>query len=166
MEKGMAYDRLIFFIYTQSIQFIKNSEGVTNMPAEKLGSLRAITTQKVLPANGANPRFEVIVQSGSGTLAGVEIFQVMATYQSEVLPDGTIYGECPNSGVVIAADGMATFRASGIGSFTEEGGASFKGIAYFQTSAPSLSSLNGAAVVYNWDVDAEGNATWELWEGK
>ena len=136
------------------------------MPAEKLGSMKCTSTQKVLPANGANPRFEVTVPSGSGTLAGVEIFQMMATYQSEVLPDGIIYGECPNSGVVIAGDGMATFRASGIGSFTEEGGASFKGIAYFQTSAPSLSSLNGAAVVYNWDVDAEGNATWELWEWK
>ena len=136
------------------------------MPAEKLGSMKCITTQKVLPANGANPRFEVAVISGSGTLAGAEIFQAMATYQSEVLPDGTIFGECPNSGVVIAADGMATFTASGVGSFTEDGGAAFKGIVYFRTSAPSLTSLNGAAVVYNWDVDAEGNAAWELWEWK
>tara|TARA_B100001750_G_C15158501_1_gene423199 strand:- start:124 stop:534 length:411 start_codon:yes stop_codon:yes gene_type:complete len=136
------------------------------MPAEKIGSLKCITSQKVLPANAGNPRFEVTVPSGSGTLAGAEIFQAMATYQSEARPDGTIYGECPNSGIVIAADGMATFRASGIGTFTEDGGAAFKGIAYFQTSAPSLSNLNGAAVVYNWDVDGEGNATWELWEWK
>ena len=107
------------------------------MPAEKIGSLKCITSQKVLPANAGNPRFEVTVPSGSGTLAGAEIFQA-----------------------------MATFRASGIGTFTEDGGAAFKGIAYFQTSAPSLSNLNGAAVVYNWDVDGEGNATWELWEWK
>ena len=136
------------------------------MPAEKLGSIKSIVTQKVLPANGTNPRIEVTAISGSGTLAGAEIFQAMVTYQSEVRPDGIIYGECPNSGLVIAADGMATFRATGIGSFTEDGGAAFKGVVYFETSAPSLASLNGAAVVYNWDVDAEGNAAWELWEWK
>lgn len=135
------------------------------MPAEKIGSIKAVTTVKVLPANGTNPRFEVSAPSGSGTLAGADV-QSMATYSAELREDGTIYGECPNSGVVMASDGVATFRASGIGAFTEDGGTSFKGIVYFQTSAPSLSSLNGAAVVYNWDVDAEGNATWELWEWK
>ncbi len=80
--------------------------------------------------------------------------------------DGTLYGECPNQGVVMAADGIATFRATGIGTFTEDGGSSFKGMAYFQTSAPSLSSLNGTAVVYDWVVDPEGNASWDLWEWK
>lgn len=135
------------------------------MPVEKIGSIKAVTTVKVLPANGTNPRFEVSAPSGSGTLAGADV-QSMATYSAELREDGTIYGECPNSGVVMASDGVATFRASGIGAFTEDGGTSFKGIVYFQTSAPSLASLNGAAVVYNWDVDAEGNATWELWEWK
>ena len=134
--------------------------------AEKLGSIRAVTTAKSLPANGTNPRFEVNAISGSGTLAGAEIFQIMATYSAEMRGDGTIYGECPNAGVIIAADGVATFRATGIGNFTETGGTTFKGMVYFETSAPSLASLNGAAVVYNWDVDAEGNAAWELWQWK
>ena len=40
------------------------------------------------------------------------------------------------------------------------------GIVYFQASAPSLARLNGIAVVYEWDVDADGHATWELWEWK
>ena len=102
----------------------------------------------------------------NGTLANVDICKMMATYSAEMRADGTLYGECPNSGLVMAADGMATFRATGIGTFTEDGGATFKGMVYFQTSAPSLASLNGAAVVYNWDVDAEGNAAWELWQWK
>ena len=136
------------------------------MASAKLGSIKAVTTTKTLPANGTLPRFEVTVPSGSGTLAGVDIFQMMATYSAEMREDGTLYGECPNAGLVIAADGVATFRATGIGTFTEDGGASFKGMAYFQTSAPSLARLNGAAVVYNWDVDAEGKATWELFEWK
>ena len=102
----------------------------------------------------------------NGTLAGVDIFKMMATYSAEMREDGTLYRECPNAGLVIAADGVATFTTTGIGTFTEDGGATFKGMVYFQTSAPSLASLNGAAVVYNWDVDAEGNAAWELWQWK
>ena len=82
-------------------------------------------------------------------------------------PDGSLSGDCPNQGVIMTENGeVATFRATGIGSFTEEGGTTFKGMVYFETSAPSLASLNGAAVVYDWDVDAAGNATWELWQWK
>lgn len=119
-----------------------------------------------MSATGPLPRFEVNALSGSGTLAGADIVQMMATYSAEMRADGTLYGECANAGLVIAAYGIATFTATGIGPFTEDGGATFKGIAYFQASAPSLASLNGAAVVYNGDVDAAGNAAWELWEWK
>jgi hypothetical protein len=134
--------------------------------AEKIGSIKAVTTVKLLTANGKNPVFEVSAISGKGTLAGVEIMQTMSTYTAELGPDGVIYGECPNAGMLIAADGVATFRASGIGTFTEDGGSTFKGIVYIQTSAPSLVKLNGAAIIYDWNVDAEGNADWQLWHWK
>ena len=130
--------------------------------AEKIGSIKAVATARALTANGTNPVFEVTATTGQGTLAGAQIVQMMATYEAEMGPDG----ECPNSGIVIAADGVATFRATGTGTFTEAGGSTFKGVCYFQTSAPSLAKLNGAAVIYDWDVDAEGNAAWELWEWK
>jgi hypothetical protein len=146
--------------------FVQLKNGGSDMASEKLGSIKAITTTKTLSANGALPRFEVNALSGSGTLAGADIVQMMATYSAEMRADGTLYGECPNAGLVIAADGIATFRATGIGTFTEDGGATFKGMAYFQASAPSLASLNGSAVIYNWDVDGAGNAAWELWEWK
>ena len=134
--------------------------------AEKIGSIKAVATARALTANGTNPVFEVTATTGQGTLVGAQIVQMMATYEAEMGPDGILLGECPNSGIVIAADGVATFRATGTGSFTEDGGASFKGVVYFETTAPSLASLSGAAVVYNWDVDGEGNATWEMWEWK
>ena len=134
------------------------------MLGEKIGSMQQTTTDKLLPGNGALPRFETTAQ-GSGTLAGTEV-QGMATYTSDMRADGTLYGECPNQGLVMAADGVATFTATGIGTFTEDGGSSFKGMVYFQASAPSLSSLNGKAVVYDWVVDPEGNASWDLWEWK
>ena len=134
------------------------------MLGEKLGSMQLTTSNKVLPSNGSLPRFETTT-IGSGTLAGTEV-NGMATYTADMRPDGTLYGECPNQGVVIAEDGVATFTATGIGTFTEDGGSSFKGMVHFQTSAPSLSSLNGVAVVYDWEVDAEGNASWDMWEWK
>jgi len=134
--------------------------------AEKIGSIKAVTTAKTLSANGNNPVFEVSAISGQGTLAGVEIINTMSTYTAEMGPDGIIHGECPNAGIFIVADGVATFRATGIGHFTEDGGTTFKGVVYLQTSAPSLSKLNGAAIVFDWDVDAQGNAEWELWHWK
>lgn len=134
------------------------------MLGEKLGSMQASTTTKTLPVEGSLPKFETSME-GSGILAGVDVTS-MATYYANMRADGTLYGECPNQGVIMAQDGVATFRASGVGVFTAEGGASFRGVAYFQTSAPSLVCLNGTAVVYEWDVDANGGATWELWEWK
>ena len=88
----------------------------------------------------------------------------MATYSAQLQPDGSLYGECPNSGVVMTSDGVATFRATGCGQMTGDGGAKFRGAVYFQTSAPSLMSVNGKCMVYEWDVDGQGNATWNIWE--
>jgi hypothetical protein len=56
------------------------------MPSEKIGSIKATTITKVLPANGLNPRFEVSAPNGSGSLAGENV-QMMATYSSEVRED-------------------------------------------------------------------------------
>ena len=134
------------------------------MLGEKVGELQASTTTKALPAEGSNPRFETTVE-GSGTLLGVEI-NWLATYWSEMDADGTLYGECPNQGVIMSGDGIGTFKANGSGRFTDEGGAYFRGSAFFRTSSPSLASLNGAALVHEWDVDADGNGTWILWERK
>ena len=131
------------------------------MLAEKLGTIQSTTRTKALPAEGTLPRFEVTAE-GSGTLAGANV-NSLATYQGRVRADGFIEGECPNSGVVMTGDGVATFRATGIGSFTEDGGSSWRGVVYFNATAPSLAGLNGVAVAYSWDVDGEGNATWELW---
>ena len=131
------------------------------MLAEQLGTIHCTTRTKALPAEGALPSFEVAAE-GSGTLAGANV-KSWATYQGSVRADGFLEGECPNSGAVVTDDGVATFRATGIGSFTEDGGSSWKGVTYFNATAPSLAGLNGVAVAYSWDVDGEGNATWVLW---
>tara|TARA_E500000178_G_C16882395_1_gene689632 strand:- start:499 stop:849 length:351 start_codon:yes stop_codon:yes gene_type:complete len=107
------------------------------------------------------PKFETTGQ-GTGKLAGVEI-QWMATYWADMKADGSLYGECPNAGVVMAADGVATFRATGAGAMTSDGGSKFRGTVYFDTKASSLASLNGKAIAYEWDVAPDGSVTWELW---
>ena len=135
------------------------------MLGEKVGSLSGPTSMKALPAVGGYPSFETVATGLSGTLAGTEVTS-FATYSATMRADGSFYGECPNSGVVMAADGVATFRATGIGSPTDDGGFSFRGVVYFDSAVPSLSSLNGVAVVYDWEVDASGEASWDLWEWK
>ena len=132
------------------------------MLGEKVGSIQSKTAIKPLSAEDGRPVFEVVAQ-GAGKLLDSDV-QIMATYVAKVLADGSLYGQVPEAGVVMAGDGMGTFRASGVGSFTADGGSTFRGICYFQSSAPSLAGLNGKAVVWHWDVDAEGNAEWELWE--
>ncbi len=91
----------------------------------------------------------------------------MATYSSDMYSDGTLVGDCPNQGVVMTENGeVATFRATGVGKFNAEGGIDFGGVVYFRTSTSALESLNAAAVVYHFKVNAEGVATWDLWEWK
>ena len=131
------------------------------MLGEKLGSMTATSVAKVLPSEGTLPKFEVTAQ-GSGTIAGVQV-QFMGTYHTEMRADGSMYGECPNSALLMAADGVATLKASGVGRTEPDGSTKFRGIFYIETTAPSLMSLNGKAIVQEYDVDAEGNATSEMW---
>ena len=132
------------------------------MLGKKVAEMTAITANKMLPANNGNPRFETSCD-GTGTMLGVE-GKFMATYWAQINPDGSVYGECPDSGVVLTAEGPVTFRANGAGAFTEDGGAKFRGSAFFTTAVPSLTELNGMCLVHEWDVDGDGNATWQLWE--
>ncbi|MDG2313376.1 MAG: hypothetical protein P8M15_05010 [Alphaproteobacteria bacterium] len=131
------------------------------MLENKVGSLKASCINKALDAVNGMPTIETSA-NGQGTLAGNEV-NTMATYSSVMRADGAFYGEC-NAGIIMAQDGVATFKATGIGKPTSDGGFSFKGSVYFETVAPSLSSLNGAACMYTWEVDASGNAECEIWE--
>jgi hypothetical protein len=134
------------------------------MLGEKLGDFRGkITGQRVLPSDGLLPKFETSAEA-SGTIVGVEA-TVMATYWAVLRPDGHLYGECPDRGVLITRDGdSATYRASGLGRPTGQGPAvSFRGAVYFQTTSQKLARLNEVAVIYEWDVDVHGEARWQLW---
>ena len=132
------------------------------MPLKKIGTIKYATTVKALPSLDGYPRVEVSALSLEGNLLGTEVLQSITTFQGVLKPGGHWQGECPDSGIVFVADGWATFSATGVGVNTEDGGSAWKGTSYFQTSAPSLSELNGKCIVFYWNVDPEGTATWEL----
>ena len=81
------------------------------MLGKKVAEMTAVTANKMLPSNNGQPRFETSCE-GTGTMLGVE-GQFMATYWAQINPDGSVYGECPDSGVVLTAEGPVTFRANG-----------------------------------------------------
>jgi hypothetical protein len=137
------------------------------MLGEKIGAFQGkITVQRVLPSEGQRPKFETTAEA-SGTILGIAA-RIIATYWSVVLPDGSLYGETSGPCPTITEDGdMGTYIGSGAGRFTGKGSAvSFRGAIYYQGASGKLASLNGLALVHEWDVDDNGNGQFNLWEWK
>lgn len=137
------------------------------MLGQKISEMQGkMTTQRVLPLDQGSPKFETTFEV-SGTLLNYPA-KALITYWSTILPNGTLYGECPNQAVVMTQSGdTATFRAAGAGKFTNAAGAaSFRGAIYYTSQSAALAALNGLAVVYEWDVDENGKALLSGWEWK
>lgn len=135
------------------------------MLGDKLGVLTGkVTGQRILPSEDepkAETSFEV-----SGQLDGVQI-AFMGTYWSKVRPDGSLYGECPNQGVLMAPDGVGMWTAAGVGWFTGGGtGVAFRGACYLTKAPASLAKLSNVALIYEWETDGDSNATLGFWAWK
>jgi hypothetical protein len=62
---------------------------------------------------------------------------------------------------------MGQWSGGGVGRFTGQGTAvSFRGALYFHGATGKLAPLNRVAVLYEWEVDAQGNAQTPFWEWK
>lgn len=136
------------------------------MLGDKLGELRGnVTVQRVLPPEGAGPKVETTFQIG-GSILETQV-TMMGTYCSTVLPDGRLYGECPAGLIMTQAGGTGTWTAQGIGRFTGTGSAvSFRGAIYYQAVPSGLERLASVAVLYEWEVDENGEAKCDIWEWK
>ena len=134
------------------------------MLGEKIGEISGkITMQRVLPNLGGGPKMETSFQA-SGSILGT-VIKDTGTYCTLVRPDGTQYGE--GQGVMVTNDGeMATWTGHGVGAMNKDGTASYRGAIYFQTTPPQLSRLNKVAVLFEYQVDAEGNTHSDYWEWK
>jgi hypothetical protein len=134
------------------------------MLGDKLGTESGkVTSQRVLPNPGGGPKMETSFQA-TGTMLGVNETDI-GTYWSVVRPDGTLYGE--GQGVLMGKGGeMATWVGQGVGTLKKDGATSYRGAVYYQTATPAWSRLNRVAVVFEFEVDAQGNARSESWEWK
>ena len=121
------------------------------------------TGRRVLSTDGGTFRVEVSFED-TGKILGYDYHEV-ATYWSEPRPDGSLYGE--GQGVVMTPDGgVATWKGAGMGKFGEGGAVNYRGAIHFTTATPKLARLNSCAVLFEFDVDAQGNTHSKNWEWK
>jgi hypothetical protein len=134
------------------------------MLGEQIGEERGkITGRRVLQSDGQEPTIEVSFQA-TGKLLGQDTTG-LGTYWSVVQSNGFLYGE--GQGVTMTANGeVVQWTGSGRGRFTGQGGASFRGVVYYQTTSERFARLNGVAIVFEHEADADGNVTNRLWEWK
>lgn len=131
------------------------------MLGEQVGHEKGkVTMRKVLDA-GDEVAVEIAFEA-MGKLLGADM-QNMGTYASKMRADGTVFGT--GQGVLMSKTGeMATWKGQGVGRMTDTGGMSFRGAIYVYSQTATWKKLNGCAVVYEHEVDAQGNVEDKLWE--
>ena len=132
------------------------------MLGEKIGEARGkITGTRVLethPTVKVETSFEA-----KGTLVGLEANEI-GTYWSVMDSNGVLYGE--GNGIVMTPEGPASWKGSGTARSKGGRAASFRGAIFYQTQVERLRSLNGIAVVFEFDVDDNGNTQAKIFEWK
>jgi hypothetical protein len=122
-----------------------------------------VISQRVLPNPGGAPRMETTFQ-GVGSLLGVSDKET-GTYTSVARPDGSLFGE--GQGIVMSGEGdVASWVGQGVGTLKKDGSISYRGAIYFQTASPKWARLNSQAVVYEYEVDSQGNTRAQGYEWK
>lgn len=122
-----------------------------------------IVLRRVLPSDGQGPKVEISFQA-SGKLLGSDVTS-LGTYWSVVQPNGALYGE--GQGVIMTAQGdVAQWTGAGRGNFTQQGGVSFRGAIYYQTTSEKFASLNTVAVIYEHESGPDGSVVTRNWEWK
>jgi hypothetical protein len=134
------------------------------MLGDKIGEMSGkINSQRVLANPGGGPKMETSFQA-SGTLLGINVKET-GTYCTVVRQDGTLYGE--GQGVTRTKDGkIATWTGHGVGTMKKDGTASYRGALYYQTTPTRLARLNKVALLFEYEVDTDGNTRSEYWEWK
>ncbi|MBI3695744.1 MAG: hypothetical protein HY238_13010 [Acidobacteria bacterium] len=134
------------------------------MLGDMIGELRGKRTgRRVLAPEGAGLKVEVSFE-GSGKILGIDVNEI-GTYWSATRPDGTLYGE--GHGVIVSHTGdLANWIGAGVGTFKEGGAVGYRGAIYYQTASPKLARLNSVSVVYEFEVDPQGNTHSKEWEWK
>ncbi|MBI5494881.1 MAG: hypothetical protein HY904_07610 [Deltaproteobacteria bacterium] len=135
------------------------------MLGERIGEGKGkVTVERVLATKAGEPPQMEICFKQHGTLLGVSITDT-GTYCSALRPDGTLFGE--GQGVVMSDAGdAATWVGEGVGTLKKDGAASYRGALYFRTQASKWARLNSCAVLFEYEVDAQGNTRSTSFEWK
>jgi hypothetical protein len=146
------------------LDVLSSSAGGDDMLGDKIGEETGkITGRRVLPNPGGGPKTETSFE-GTGKLLNVDSTEI-GTYWSTVRPDGTLYGE--GQGILMGKGGKtATWIGQGVGTLKQDGGVSYRGAVYYQTSDPTWARLNSVAALFEFEVDPQGNTRSQLWEWK
>jgi len=131
------------------------------MFGEMIGELKGkVTGQRVVSSEG---RIETSVQE-MGKLLGVEVNQTV-TFWVEARKNGLPYGE--GLGNMMTKDGeTATWSAQALFKPLGQGAISGIGSIFVQTSSAKLERLNSIVVLFEVDVDGNGNTHAKFWEWK
>ncbi len=122
-----------------------------------------VTGMRVLESGAAGPKVEVTIRT-AGKLLGIEMANV-ASYSSAAQPGGSLYGE--GQGFITTKDGdMVTWKGQGAGKMKPGGGVSYRGAVYFLNGSGKLARLNGMAVVYEHESEANDDVSSKYWEWK
>ncbi|MFE6050833.1 hypothetical protein ACFQ6N_08770 [Kitasatospora sp. NPDC056446] len=122
------------------------------------------TGRRVLATvEGLHPAVEVSM-TGTGQVLGTPVRE-FATYESELRPDGSLFGE--GQGVGMSEKGEAySWHGSGIGHFTGGGAVSWRGTIFFESSADTFLRLNDVVALFEFDNDPQGSGRAVLYEWK
>jgi hypothetical protein len=134
------------------------------MLGELLGEEKGkVTMHRVVRTHGKGHKMEITFQT-TGTLAGAEMKDI-GTYYSVMRPGGFLFGQ--GQGFIMTKDGDSiSWVGQGTGKLKPGGGVSYRGAVYYETGSSKLARLNGIAVVYEHETDANDNCTTKYWEWK
>ena len=122
-----------------------------------------VTMKRVMRSRGRNHKIEITFET-TGKLAGAE-YKDIGTYYSVIRPGGFLFGQ--GQGIMMTKEGdSVSWVGQGTGRMKPDGGVSFRGAVYYETSSPKLARFNGMAGVYEHEADANDNCSTKTWEWK
>jgi hypothetical protein len=141
------------------------------MLGEQIEDLRGkITGQRVVDVEPLTMETSV---SSSGNIKGIQVTQILTFVgrpkRSEEEGGGIIHGK--GGGITMAAqqsEEVATFTGEAVGRISSSGSTKWRGSIFYSTSSSKgrLSFLNNMILVFESEIDAEGNFAHKSWEWK
>jgi hypothetical protein len=141
------------------------------MLGEQIEELRGkITGQRVLSVEPLTIETSV---SSSGNIKEIQVTQLLTFVgrpkRSQEEEKGVIHGK--GGGITMAgqqSEEVATFTGEAVGRISSSGSTKWRGSIFYSTSSSKgkLSFLNNMIMVFEAEIDVEGNFTHKAWEWK